>query len=266
MSGARLIINADDFGFSEETFEETASCFEHGGLTSATITANMPSAERACAFGAAHPEFSFGVHLMWVGDGVERPLSDPASIPTLIDPDYGGGLLINSKRARGLALRGKLSEADIEREMIAQIEFVRSRGVAISHVDSHGHMHKFGQFRRVLQRVLPRYGITKVRTAQTVYLKKPWKSPNFWVAPVWRRALRKVFVTTDSLYLPQNYEREGWWGALLEKAQRVGGTMEVGVHPGREEPWRAREKRWAIELAREARRRGVALATWREIG
>lgn len=268
MSGARLILNADDFGFSDETLEETVSCFEAGGLTSATITTNMPAAARACEYAksrAGDASVSFGVHLMWVGDGVERPLSDPKDIPSLIDAQYGNGLLINSQRARLAALRGGLADADIEREMVAQITYALDHGVAISHVDSHGHMHKFGPFRRALRRVLPRFGITRVRSVQDVYLKKPLKSPNFWVGPVWRRAIRAAFTTTDHLYLPRSAEDEGWTAALLDRLARLGGVTEIGLHPGREEAWRVSEKKGAIALARLARERGVGMCTWREV-
>lgn len=227
----------------------------------------MPAAIRACEYAKSRREdagVSFGVHLMWVGDGVERPLSDPTSIPSLIDPEYGGGLLINSQRARLLALRGRLDEAHIERETIAQITFALDHGVRISHVDSHGHMHKFGQFRRAIARVLPRFGITKVRSVQDVYLRRPLKSPNFWLGPLWRRGIRAAFTTTDHVYLPRSAEDEGWTGALLDRLARVGGVTEVGLHPGREEAWRISEKKGAVELARLSRERAVSLVTWRD--
>jgi predicted glycoside hydrolase/deacetylase ChbG (UPF0249 family) len=35
----RIILNADDFGASDEAVRATVECFERGGLTSATIMA-----------------------------------------------------------------------------------------------------------------------------------------------------------------------------------------------------------------------------------
>jgi len=43
--------------------------------------------------------------------------------------------------------------------MGAQLGRIRDLGVAISHVDSHGHLHKFKPFCAALKEVLPRHGI-----------------------------------------------------------------------------------------------------------
>lgn len=45
----RIILSADDFGFSDHTVERTIACFDAGVLTSASIMANMPATERAAA-------------------------------------------------------------------------------------------------------------------------------------------------------------------------------------------------------------------------
>src|SRR5438105_581666 len=80
----RIIINADDFGYSEDTVRATIECFERGALTSASVMARMPATAQALAYCRQHPEFSFGVHLTFVSDGVEAPLSRPAEIPALV--------------------------------------------------------------------------------------------------------------------------------------------------------------------------------------
>ena len=40
----RLVLNADDFGYSDDTVEATIECFACGALTSATIMPAMPAA------------------------------------------------------------------------------------------------------------------------------------------------------------------------------------------------------------------------------
>jgi hypothetical protein len=53
---------------------------------------------------------------------------------------------------------------------------------------------------------------------------------------------------------------DDWWTRLLPKLN--GGTMEIGVHPGREEDWRNQERlgvRCFGELARQA---GHELIGW----
>ena len=49
----RLVLNADDFGYSDDTEEATNECFECSALTSATIMPAMPAAARAIAFARA---------------------------------------------------------------------------------------------------------------------------------------------------------------------------------------------------------------------
>ena len=56
-----------------------------------------------------------------------------------------------------------LVPAHLDAEMTAQIGFLRDHGVPLSHVDSHGHVHKFGQLVAALERVLPAFGIRRVR-------------------------------------------------------------------------------------------------------
>ena len=43
----QLIVNADDFGQSDDTVDATIECFEAGALTSATLMPGMPASERA---------------------------------------------------------------------------------------------------------------------------------------------------------------------------------------------------------------------------
>src|SRR5262245_10765535 len=83
----RVILNADDFGYSEDTVAATIACFERGSLTSATIMPRMPATAGAIAYARANPRFSFGAHLTWVGDGggLERPVLDPGRLPGLVD-------------------------------------------------------------------------------------------------------------------------------------------------------------------------------------
>src|ERR671922_2946900 len=81
----RIVVNADDFGASTETVAATIDSFEAGSLTSATIMPTMPAAEQALAFARGRPDWSFGVHLTFVGNGDERCAADPAAVRALVD-------------------------------------------------------------------------------------------------------------------------------------------------------------------------------------
>ena len=265
----RIVINADDFGQSDETFEATAECFKAGALTSATIMPNMPATDRAIEFALANPRFGFGVHLTYVREhdhSAERPILAADQLATLCSSD---GYFLQSNITRKLALRGGLSVEQIVSETRAQIRKLQAAGIPITHVDSHGHLHKFKPFRQALARVLPELGISRVRTVQTLYLQKPLKSPNFWLGWLWRRQLKALFPkTTDELFLPTSAGDAGNWAeALLDRLASMPSarSIEVGVHPGTAEPWRISERLGTIELARKATSRGHKLVSFAEI-
>ena len=257
----RLILNADDFGVSEETARATIECFERGALTSATIMAGMPATELALDYARRNPQLSFGVHLTFVTDGVERPLADPASIPGLLGPD---GRFLPTGIVRRRALLHRLPADEVDRELEAQLAFVRDHGVPLSHVDSHRHVHKLPAFREALRRVLPRFGITRVRNVQDVWLRRPLKAPTFWLGPLWRRQLMRRFETTEHFYMPTSTGDTDWHDALLERARGLSGSLEVGVHPGDSDD-RAGERRSVEALAEQARAEGHTLVGWREL-
>jgi len=255
-----LILNADDFGVSEETVRATIECFEQGALTSATIMAGMPAAESALKFASQHPERSFGVHLTFVTDGIEHPLADPASIPDLLGAD---GRFLPTATVRQRAVLHRLPVKQIEKELEAQLAFVRDHGVPISHVDSHRHVHKLAPFRAALRNVLPRFGLGRVRNVQDVYLRRSPRGATFWLGPLWRRQLMRHFMTTDHFYMPRPGENR-WHAGLLALTAGLRGSLEVGVHPGYDET-RDPERRSVQELADGARANGHRLISWNDL-
>ena len=65
------------------------------------------------------------------------------------------------------------------------------------------------------------------------------------------------FVTTDHFYMPTSAHDTGWEEPLLAVARGLsGGSLEIGVHPGFEEPWRSDERETVQRLAPAALRRG----------
>lgn len=259
-----IITNADDFGLDADTTRATIECLDAGALTSASIMPNMPATDLAVEYARAHPEKSFGVHLTYITDTVEAPLCDPGTLPTLAAPD---GRFPPSQVVRVNALRGRVAVEEIERETAAQVRRLLDRGVKLSHVDSHGHLHKFKPFRLALRNVLPRLGIARVRSVQDVFLKKPLKSPTFWLGYWWRRKLMRLFRTTDHFFMPISATGDTTWPARLLPRLRGGAaeSIEVGVHPGRAEPWRDAERRAIVEFATLARSAGHTLKGWADL-
>jgi chitin disaccharide deacetylase len=258
----KIIVNADDFGHSAETAHATIECFEAGALTSATIMPKMPYTKYAAEYARQNPQFSFGIHLTFVGDTIEAPVLEPTAVPTLTRPD---GRFRASNRVRLDSLLGRLSVDQIAGEIKAQINFLRDQGVPISHVDSHGHLHKFRPFRAALQRVLPCFGINRVRNVQSVYLQRPLLSPTYWLGGLWKTAIEKSFVTTDQFYMPASGNDGAVWSEKLFAALPSDGTLEVGVHPGHEEEWRRREYTAARVFAERIETLGHRMITWNDL-
>ena len=260
----RIVLNADDFGYSEDTVRATIECFEGGLVSSATILTGMPATELAAAYARAHPAFSFGLHLTLVGDGVERPVSPPAEVPALV---RASGHLRGTNDIRLRALLGRLPVHELEREIAAQLSDLRALGVPLSHVDSHRHLHKFGPVRKALRRVLPRFGIRRVRNVQDLYLRRPVLSPTFWFGNPWRKRLCGEFTSTDHFYMPAS-AGDRTWEALVPRlaALPVDQTLEVGIHPGYEEDWRADERNALAAFVELAMASGHRIVSWEEIG
>jgi predicted glycoside hydrolase/deacetylase ChbG (UPF0249 family) len=218
----------------------------------------MPATEQAVEYARAHPELDFGVHLTFVGDDQERPLVAPEEIPALATPT---GRFHRTRDQRLRALFRRLPVDQIEQELAAQLEAMREHGVEITHVDSHRHMHKLPSFARALERVLPRFGIHRVRAVQDVYLGRPLSSPTYWLGSRWQRTLARSFTTTDHFYMPMSTSDDDWERPLLELAKRLTGTtMEVGVHPGR-----TNERSALVRFAALAVEDGHDLISWKDV-
>ncbi len=258
----RVVLNADDFGYSKDTVSATVDCFEAGLLTSATIMARMPATIEALEYARSRRDLSFGVHLTFTGDGAERPVADAARVASLVDAN---GCFRRGRDVRLRALLGRLDVDEISTEIAAQIETVRAAGVPVTHVDSHRHLHKFAPFLIALSRTLPKFGIRRVRTVQDLYLRRPLTSPTYLLGARWRRRLVAHFITTDHFYMPTSAGDRHWDQLAGRLSALPGQTLEVGLHPGYAEQWRRRESQSLQSFVRVAAENGETLVTWAEL-
>jgi predicted glycoside hydrolase/deacetylase ChbG (UPF0249 family) len=160
---SRLIINADDFGLTRGINRAIAELHDAGAVTSATLMANGPAFDDAVALALARPTLGIGCHIVLV-DGT--PVADPATIPTLLGPASKPGrpTLHNSLAAFTLAvLRGIITQDDIQREALAQIQKLQRAGLKLTHVDTHKHTHLLSRVTRPILRALDQAGIRSIR-------------------------------------------------------------------------------------------------------
>lgn len=259
----QIIVNADDFGYDQDTVEATIECFQSGALTSATIMPKMPATHLALDFASKHPQHAYGVHLTFVRDTVECPVADPRLIPALVNAD---GAFYPSHQLRLMALAGRLPVNQLCTEIAAQIERVMDSGVPISHVDSHGHLHKFKPFVQALAATLPRYGLSRVRNVQNQYTVMPLTSPTYWMGAYWRRRIMSRFATTPHFFMGTHANDPRWMEKILRR--QLDGVLEVGFHPGsplHADTWRNDERLACLAFALQAREHGAGLISWKDI-
>ncbi len=154
----RLIVNADDFGFTRGVNAGIVRAFKSGIVTSTTIMANGEAFEDAVSLARANPGLGVGCHLAVVGG---RPVASPSEIPSLVDRN--GALPATLTKLVIKIARGQVPTEEIAREFRAQVLRVASSGIKITHLDSHKHSATHPRVMEALARVATEFGIKCVR-------------------------------------------------------------------------------------------------------
>jgi hopanoid biosynthesis associated protein HpnK len=154
----RLVVNADDLGLTVGVNDGIFDAHDHGILTSASLFASAPATFDAIRRARSRPSLGLGVHLALV-DGT--PTLPPRRIPTLVEGD--GRFRCSWKPFIVACLRGKVSLVEVELELTAQIERLRSAGISLTHLDAHKHVHAYPPVFAIVARLAARFGIPVVR-------------------------------------------------------------------------------------------------------
>ncbi|QKY70345.1 chitin disaccharide deacetylase [Lentibacillus sp. CBA3610] len=142
----KLIINADDFGYSRAVNYGIIDAHTEGVLTSTTCLTNMPGAEHAYQLGREHTRLGIGVHLTLT---CGRPLLD--NHQTLIDADG------NFKKLHHYEDKFHIDQDELYREWKAQIEAFLDSGLTPTHLDSHHHINNRASILPVFIRLAKEY-------------------------------------------------------------------------------------------------------------
>jgi len=78
----RLIVNADDFGCSEEVNEAIIRAYNEGVLTSTSLMVTGSAFDHAVRLASENPGLGVGIHLVTV---MGRCVLPPSEIPSLVD-------------------------------------------------------------------------------------------------------------------------------------------------------------------------------------
>ena len=128
----KLIINADDFGYSRGHNYGILDCMLNGSVSATTLLMTTPGTEHALQLIKENPSLDIGIHLSL---DIGRPLLDSKDVSTLIDADG------NFKTYDFFQKKLNVDQKEIYQEWKAQIDYAIENGVDPSHIDSHHHIH-----------------------------------------------------------------------------------------------------------------------------
>lgn len=244
---SRLIINADDFGLTSGVNRAVAELHQAGLLTSATLMARAAATAEAIQIALATPSLGVGCHVVLV-DGV--PILSPRSeIPNLADPITGRFRpslvpFLGAIHRYWPRMAASPMNKEIEAEASAQISLLQSRGVHLTHVDTHKHVHMFPAVLRPVLRAARAAGIRTVRnpfepawslhaTPHAPRLRRVQVSLLRRLEPAFHRIVAEEgFTTTDGAIgvLATGSLDAATVNSLLQ--QLPPGTWELVTHPG----------------------------------
>lgn len=240
----QLIVNADDFGLTSGINRAIAELHHAGAVTSATLMARGPAAEEAIEIALRTPSLGVGCHIV-LADG--EPALPPQAIPHLAHPATGR---LDPSLARFLFALDRSPRAhralvrEIEAEAAAQIALLQNRGLRLTHIDTHKHLHIFPSVLRPVLRAARAAGIRAIRNPfEPVWAMRATPRPS-WIriaeelalrtlAPVCRRIVAEErFVTTGGTIavLGTGQLDAAALAALVRSLQP--GVWELVTHPG----------------------------------
>jgi predicted glycoside hydrolase/deacetylase ChbG (UPF0249 family) len=154
----RLIVNADDFGLTRNVNRGILDAHCEGIVTSTTLMANGSAFESAAEASMRFHRLGIGIHLN-LSEG--KPVTDASLIPTLVD--RGGRLHMAPTRMWAGIAAGRVSLAEIEAELRAQVTKVIRAGIRPTHFDGHKHVHVLPPVSEIVIRLAREFRIPSVR-------------------------------------------------------------------------------------------------------
>ena len=137
-----LIINADDFGYSKEVNLGIMESHINGVLTSTTLMANMPGVDHAVSLLKDMPNLCVGAHLTLT---CGKPMLGEKVSTLIKENEY----FFKLEDVENKVVQMDISE--IYEEWKTQIRYLLNKGVNLSHIDSHHHVHTFKEHEEIIK-------------------------------------------------------------------------------------------------------------------
>ncbi len=209
-----LVINADDFGFSDDVNTAIIQAHEEGILTSTSLMVTGDAAQEAIALAKNHPHLAVGLHLVLV---CGKSVLPPAQIPHLVDSQ--GNFSDNPTQA-GLNYQfNQATRAELRLEIAAQLEKFRDSGLNLSHVDGHLHLHVHPVILNILTEFAGEFQIKFIRLPSEELTKNlKIDRRNLLIKIVWSIVFGQLRNYGESLLKAHN----------IKFADRVYGLLQTG--------------------------------------
>ncbi len=270
----RLIVNADDFGYTSGVNRAVIEAHTRGVVTSSTLMANGPVFAEAVDLAKTVPRLSVGCHVL-LTDG--DPVLPADQLPSLTTAShFRDGMATFAARA----IAGRMNADEICMEATAQIRKIQSAGIAVSHIDTHKHTHLFPSVLRPLLRAAAACGVRAVRNPFGPCL--PLKSSQLLARPgLWKRYAEVRILSRFAGKFREAVDREGFLtpngtlgilvtGTLDENLFHAisrsipEGTWEFVCHPGYNDP-DLQNAKTRLRDSRETELRVLTLPAAREV-
>lgn len=253
----RLIVNADDFGFTSDVNRGIIEGHRAGILTATTLMANGAAFEDAVKLARQTPSLDVGVHLTLVGG--------PGQPPTV------------TALLAAMAC-GRIRPCD---EFAAQVARIVDAGIAPTHLDTHKHTHLLPNVLDAVLRVANQFGVRWVRAPfDHPAAGGSWKTRLIArLAPRFRRQLAASGCRATDQFAGFDVTGRLTAANLAALIARLtGGVTELMCHPGyctaelRAAPTRLKESRerelqalTSNETRQQLARSGVELTNYRAL-
>ncbi len=153
-----LIVNADDFGYSERVNAAVLRAHREGVLTSASLMVAEPGFEGAVAMARNCPALGVGLH---VATTYDHPLLPASEIPQLVGSDgkFGRDPFLTGLRYAF----SRSAQRQLRREMEAQFARFAATGLPWSHADGHQHFHLHPTVWTIFLELCAQFDVRRIR-------------------------------------------------------------------------------------------------------
>lgn len=227
----KIILNADDLGFSLGVNEAILKANTEGYLSHASLMANTTYFHHAVEEVIPKcPQLKVGVH---VNLTCASALSSQNSLTA-------NGELKNTFVTILFRRKTKRVLEDLEKEIELQILKIKNAGINISHIDGHEHVHIIPSINIIVRRLAKKYNIKRVREIN----ENIWESYKFNGRTASFANVIKLFLLKFLSLFNDNSKKVGFYSMLntceinaenlfpfLQKSTKYD-LLEVMVHPG----------------------------------